>query len=140
MIELFLRRTAGLTLLAFTALFALAAATRLDAWENTLAARRSIQPNDLGDLAAGAVAFWVIAVVGLVWHWRRLPMWRIWCRWAAFPGVFMGIFHSMQIAGDHDRPIGWVIAVGLVGVPWALSELVVLVMSRPVTSDRKSVV
>lgn len=134
MIERFLRRTAGLALLAFTALLTLVTATHLDAWENTLAARKSVQPNSLGELATGAVAFWVITVVGLVWHWRRLPMWRVWCRWAAFPGVFMGIFHSMQIAGDHGRPIGWVIAAGLVVVPWALSELVVLVMTRPVTS------
>ncbi|WP_439662895.1 hypothetical protein ACSHWB_16460 [Lentzea sp. HUAS TT2] len=134
MIERFLRRAAGLALIAFTALFTLVAATRLDAWENTLAARTSVQPTGLGDLAAGAVAFWVITLVGLCWHRRRLPMWRVWCRWAAFPGVFMGIFHSVQIAGDHDRPIGWAIAVGLVVVSWALSELVVLVTTRPVTS------
>ncbi|GGM97755.1 hypothetical protein GCM10011609_39620 [Lentzea pudingi] len=134
MIERLLRRTAGLALLAFTALLTLVSATHLDAWENTLAARKSVQPNSLGELAAGAVAFWVITVVGLVWHWRRLPMWRVWCRWAAFPGVFTGIFHSMQIAGDHGRPVGWVITVGLVVVPWALSELVVLAMTRPVTS------
>jgi hypothetical protein len=134
MIERFFRRAAGLALIAFTALFTLVAATRLDAWENTLAARKSVQPNGLDDLAAGALAFWVITIVGLCWHRRRLPMWRVWCRWAAFPGVFTGIFHAVQIAGDHGRPIGWAIAVGLVVVSWALSELVVLVTTRPITA------
>lgn len=133
MIERFFRRATGLALIAFTALLALVVATRLDAWEHALAGRKSVQANSLDELAAGAVAFWVITVVGLCWHRRRLPMWRVWCRWAAFPGVFMAIFHSVQIAGDHDRPIGWLIAVGLVAVCWALGELVVLVTTRPVT-------
>ncbi|GHH60366.1 hypothetical protein [Lentzea cavernae] len=134
MIELFLRRVTGLALIVFAAVLTLVAATRLDEWENALAARKSIQPNSLGELAAGAVAFWVITIIGLLWHWRRLPMWRIWCRWSAYPGAFMGIFHAVQIAGDHDRPVAWAVAVGLVAVSWALSELVVLVMTRPVTS------
>ncbi|MFI6101913.1 hypothetical protein ACIA8G_40720 [Lentzea sp. NPDC051213] len=135
MIERFLRRTAGLALIAFAAVLALVVATRLAGWENTLAGRKSVQPTSLDELAAGAVAFWVITIVGLCWHRRRLPMWRVWARWAAFPGVFMAVFHSVQIAGDHDRPIGWAIGAGLIVVCWALSELVVLVTTRPVTSS-----
>ncbi len=134
MIELFLRRTAGLALIAVTAVLALTVAARLGAWENELAGRRAVEPTSASELAYGAVAFWVITLVGLWWHRRRLPMWRVWSRWAAFPGVFYALFQGLQIAGDRGRPIALLIAAGLVVVCWALGEAVVLVLTRPVTS------
>ncbi|ANZ36708.1 hypothetical protein BBK82_12135 [Lentzea guizhouensis] len=133
MFETFLRRVAGLALIVCAAVLALVVAARLGAWENTLAGRRHVQPTGVRSLAHGAVAFWVVTAVGLWWHRRRLPMWRVWARWAAFPGVFYAIFHGLQITGDHDRPIALLIAVGLVVACWALSEAVVLVTTRPVT-------
>lgn len=133
MIERFLRRTAGLLLIALTAVLALVVAARLGSWENELAGRRSVQPTTASELAYGAVAFWVITVIGLCWHRRRMPMWRIWTRWAAFPGVFYALFQGLQITGDHGRPVALLIAIGLVVVCWALSEAVVLVTTRPVT-------
>jgi hypothetical protein len=133
-IELFLRRTAGLALIAVTATLALTVAARLGAWENELAGRGAVEPTSASELPYGAVAFWVITLIGLRWHRRRLPMWRVWSRWAAFPGVFYALFQSLQIAGDHGRPIALLIAVGLVVVCWVLGEAVVLVLTRPVTS------
>ncbi|SDL19684.1 hypothetical protein SAMN04488074_109252 [Lentzea albidocapillata subsp. violacea] len=133
MIERFLRRTAALALIVFAAVLALVVAARLGEWESALANRRSVQPKSVGEIAEGAVAFWGITIVGLIWHRRRMPMWRVWARWAAFPGVFTALFQSLQIFGDHDQRIALAIGAGLVVVCWALGELAVLVATRPVT-------
>jgi hypothetical protein len=132
-IERFLRRAAGLVLIAFSAVVALVVAASMDAWEHTLSGRHAVQPSGAGEIAAGAIAFWVITIGGLSWHWRRMPMWRVWARWAAFPGVFLAVFHSLQISGGQSRPIALAVGAGLVVACWGLSEAVVLVTTRPVT-------
>ncbi|WP_112262690.1 hypothetical protein [Lentzea terrae] len=134
MIELFLRRTAGLALIAFTAAFSLVTAERLGVWEHALAGRKSVQPLGIDDIAAGAVAFWIITTAGLLWHRRRMPMWRVWTRWAAFPGIYAALLKTFALVADRDRPIALLVAAGLLVVVWALGELVVLVTTRPVTS------
>ncbi|MDX8051308.1 hypothetical protein SK571_18115 [Lentzea sp. BCCO 10_0798] len=133
MIELFLRRTAGLVLVAFAAGLSLVAAEQLGVWENTLAGRTSVQPLGVEDIMAGAIAFWIITVCGLCWHRRRMPMWRVWTRWAAFPGVYIALLKTFALVADRDRPIALLIMAGLLVVCWALGELVVLVTTRPVT-------
>lgn len=125
MIEPFARRAAGLVLIAFTAALALVVAAQL--------AGSSVRPLGVRDLAAGGIAFWGVTIAGLWWHRRRMPMWRVWARWAAFPGVFITLFEGFQIAVDRGEPIALVVVVGLVAVCWALGEAVVLVTTRPLT-------
>ncbi|MFD4643871.1 hypothetical protein ACFWN2_41640 [Lentzea sp. NPDC058436] len=134
MIELFLRRVAGLALVAIAALLTLVVAVRLGEWENTFATRRSVQPLSVADISEGAVAFWIITICGLAWHCRRMPMWRVWTRWAAFPGVYIALLQTFALVADHDQPIALLVVVGLLGACWTLGELVVLVTTRPVTS------
>jgi len=123
--ESFARRAAGLLLIALTAALALIVAAQLSAWEN---ARLGVR-----DLVVGGVVFWAVTIAGLWWHRRRPPMWRIWARWAAFPGVFTALVEGFQLAFDHGRPIALVAVAGLGVVCWALGEAVVLVTTRPVT-------
>ncbi|MEV6715020.1 hypothetical protein AB0M48_23640 [Lentzea sp. NPDC051208] len=119
MAELFLRRTAGLLLIAAGAALSTVVAARLGAAQKVL--------------VHGAIAFSVMTVIGLWWHRRRVPMWRVWARWAAFPGVACALFQGLRIDVEHNRPVSLLIAAGLVAVCWALSEVVVLVTTRPVT-------
>jgi hypothetical protein len=132
--ESFARRAAGLLLVAVTAVLALVVAARLSEWENVLAARRSVRPSGVRDLALGGMAFWGVTIAGLWWHRRRMPMWRIWTRWAAFPGVFIALFQAFRITADQGKPIALVAAAGLGVVCWALGEAVVLVTTRPITA------
>lgn len=134
MIESFARRATGLLLIAFTAVLALVVAAQLAEWGNVPAARSSVQPLGVRDLAVGGIAFWGITITGLWWHRRRMPMWRIWARWAAVPGVLIALFEGFQLTVDRGRPIALVIAVGLGVVCWALGEAVVLVATRPITA------
>ncbi|GGU22223.1 hypothetical protein [Lentzea flava] len=134
MIEPFVRRTAGLLLIVFGAVLTLVVAARLAEWENVLAARSSVQPLGVRDMATGGIAFWAVTVTGLWWHRRRMPMWRIWSRWATFPGLFSAVFEGLQITVDRGRPIALVVAAGLGVVCWTLGEAVVLVTTRPVTA------
>ncbi|MET9630015.1 hypothetical protein ABZX92_21365 [Lentzea sp. NPDC006480] len=134
MIEPFARRAAGLLLIALTAALALVVAARLASWENALAARNSVQLLGFGDMVIGAVAFWAVTISGLWWHRRRMPMWRIWARWAGFPGVFLALFEAFRITANHGKPIALLVAAGLGVVCWALGEAVVFVITRPVTA------
>jgi hypothetical protein len=123
--EPFTRRAAGLLLIACTAVLALVVSAQL--------AGSSVRPLGVRDLAVGGIAFWGVTIAGLWWHRRRMPMWRIWARWAAFPGVFIALFEGFQTTADRGDPIGLVVAAGLGVVCWALGEVVVLVTTRPVT-------
>lgn len=133
MIESFARRTAGLLLIGLTAVLAMVVAARLSEWENVVAARRSVQALGVGDMALGGTGVWGITIAGLWWHRRRMPMWRVWARWAAAPGVYIALFEGLRLT-DRGRPIALVAVAGLVVVCWALSEAVVLVTTRPVTA------
>ncbi|KJK50161.1 hypothetical protein UK23_11625 [Lentzea aerocolonigenes] len=130
MTESFARRAAGLLLIALTAALALIVAARLAAW----AAAASAQPLGIGELAVGGVAFWAVTISGLWWHRRRMPMWRVWARWAAFPGVFIALVESVQLAVGHGKPLALAVAIGLAVVCWTLGEAVLLVTTRPVTA------
>ncbi|MFJ8964395.1 hypothetical protein ACIRG5_33880 [Lentzea sp. NPDC102401] len=134
MIERFLRRTAALALVMFAAALTLVVAVRLGEWENALANRRSVQQLSVADIAEGAVAFWIITVCGLAWHRRRMPMWRVWTRWAAFPGVYIALLKTFALVADRDQPLALLAMTGLLVACWALGELVVFVTTRPVTS------
>ncbi|MCR3747515.1 hypothetical protein [Lentzea californiensis] len=119
MAELFLRRTAGLLLIAVGAALSTVVAARLGAAQKVL--------------VYGAIAFWVMTVLGLWWHRRRVPMWRVWARWAAFPGIACALFQGLRMDVEHNRPVSLLVAAGLVAVCWALSEAVALVTTRPIT-------
>lgn len=130
MTESFARRTAGLLLIALTAALALVVAAQLAAW----AVPTSAQPLGIGDLVVGGVAFWAVTISGLWWHRRRPPMWRIWTRLAAFPGVFIALVEGVQLAFGRGKPLALVVVAGLGVACWALGEAVVLVTTRPVTA------
>ncbi len=127
------RRAAGLVLVALAALLPVVAYTRLDAWEAELAGRATVS-SGVVEVLVGGVAIWLIIGAGLWWHRRRMTMWRIWTRWAAFPGLFLGLFECLVIAGEQGRPIALAIGAGVAVACWMISEAVRLVTTWPVTT------
>ena len=134
MIEVLARRAAGLLLVALTAVVPIAAYPSLDAWDAELAGRANPSSEGLLELLAGGIGIWLIIGTGLWWHWRRTTMWPVWARWAAFPGLFLSVFTCLFIAGKRGAPVALVVGAGLLVACWLLSEVVRLVLTRPVTN------
>ncbi|MGI5503386.1 hypothetical protein [Lentzea sp. CA-135723] len=134
MIEVLARRAAGLLLIFLAAAVPVVSAARLSAWENALAARKSVAPLGIADVAVIGTALWAVVLVGLWWHWRRVTMWPIWSRWASVTGLFAAFLECAQLAGDRGEPVALGLWLGLAVLCWALGEAVRLVMTHPVTT------
>lgn len=133
MIEVFVRRAAGLLLVALAAFIPVAAYPSLTEWDARLAGRSGQPTRSVLELVLGGGAIWLIIAIGLGWHWRRSTMWPIWARWAAFPGLFLSVITCFFI-GKRGAPIALAIGVGLVVTCWLASEAARLVLTRPVTT------
>lgn len=133
MIDPLVRRVAGLVLVALTALLPVVAYTRLDAWDAELAGRAT---RSLGvvEVFVGGSAIWLIIGAGLWWHRRRMTMWPVWARWAAFPGLFLVLSECLVIAGERGRPTALAVGVGVAVACWVTSEAVRVVTTLPVTT------
>lgn len=134
MTEAIIRRTAGLVLVALAAVLPVIAYSRLDAWDAELAGRSATPTIRVLEVCLGGIAIWSAIGAGLWWHRRRVTMWPVWARWAAFPGLFVAVFTCVVLAGKRNSPITLVAGAGLVAACWGLSVAVRFVTTRPVTT------